>query len=200
MVVDKSGSMFGLASDVRGGYNSFLDKLGLDEGIDYRITTVLFDTKYQVLCVDATVDSAPRLDEDNYAPSGMTALHDAVGRAIAEFEGKNPSLGEDDKVMLVIQTDGEENSSKELRADVIKEIITARTKTGKWSVIYIGAGLDTWHQAQSMGVTRNQYVNTSGSRAATRSSYVAMAQSFGGFARGEPETDWMEDLRKGIQD
>lgn len=194
-VTDKSGSMAHLTQDVIGGFNAFVEDLkSKTKDIDCRITIVMFDTEYKVLCVGEPLDNAPKFTTDNYVPGGFTALFDAVGRAITEFDRRVKELGEDDKVTLVIQTDGYENASKEHGAPAIKEMINQRTVTGKWNVIYIGAGPDTWEQAQSMGIAQSSYVNTKATKGATVSTYGAMAQSMVRSFSGD--ADFMEEIRR----
>lgn len=195
MVTDKSGSMGHLAQDVIGGFNTFIENLNTKtEDRECKITVVLFDTKYNVLCVNKSLENAPKLDIFNYKPGGFTALYDSVGRAIVEFENAVPTLNENDVVTLVIQTDGFENASEEYNAPSIKAMIDERTVTKKWNVLYIGAGPDTWHQAQSMGVNRNSYINTKATKGATVNTYGAMAQSVNRSFAGD--VDWMEDIRE----
>lgn len=199
MVTDKSGSMAHLASDVIGGFNSFVESLKANtQDIDCKITTVLFDTKYQVLCVNAALSDAPKLDQLNYVAGGYTALYDAVGRAITEFDKSVGELGEGDRVTLVIQTDGYENASTEHTAASVKAMMDAKLATEKWSMLYIGAGPDTWAQAQAMGVTRNSYMNTKATKGATVNTYGAMGQSVVRSFSGDK--DWMEDIREANKD
>ena len=47
-LLDRSGSMAGLEEDTIGGYNSMLKKQKQEPG-DVRVTTVLFDDKYELL-------------------------------------------------------------------------------------------------------------------------------------------------------
>lgn len=196
MVVDKSGSMMNLADDVIGGFNQFLDDLKESDG--YKITTMLFDTTYNMLCVNASLEDAPRLNTKNYNPSGYTALYDAVGRAVDEFTKKNTTLDDDDRVVMVIQTDGLENSSMEYNEASINKMLTGKLESGKWEVIYIGAGRDTWAQAQSMGVARNSYLNTSGSRKSYGNTYSVLGQTVAAAAAGDP--DYMKKLREANKD
>jgi hypothetical protein len=179
MVVDKSGSMFGLAGDVRGGFNAYVDGLKKDDRHNYRLTVALFDTEYTLLCVDAELDKVPELDYFNYLPGGNTALYDAVCRTVIDFENAHTKTGlpKNDRVLVVIQTDGLENSSREYTASTTKMMLDARQELQRWSVIYLGAGMDTWLQAQRMGVRHGSYVNTRATGAGTRSTYDALRGS-----------------------
>ena len=194
MVTDKSGSMAHLATDVIGGFNSLIEDLKSTIQ-DCKITVVLFDTIYYVICVDEPIGNAPKLNAVNYVPNGFTALYDAVGRTITEFDSKvGPELDDNDRVTIVIQTDGHENASEEHTAESVKALMDAKLATGKWNVIYIGAGPDTWAQAQSMGVRQKSYLNTRATGQATHNTYEAMSNSVKRSFSGD--TDFMEDLRK----
>lgn len=196
MITDMSGSMSPLASDVRGGFNTFLDDQAKQEG-QFKYTVVLFDHEYMPMCKDVDLKDVPRLTESNYMPRGNTALLDAVGRAVSTLDFS--SLDEDDRVVLVIQTDGYENASIEWNYSKLKAMLEARRATGKLREIYIGAGVDSWNQAQAMGMHANSYLNTSGSKSATHGTYGAMAQTINASASMAPDADYMEVMRKATE-
>ncbi len=197
MVTDMSGSMSGLAGDVRGGFNAYLDGLAADTEGSYQITASLFDHEYMPLCTGAALADVPRLSVENYKPRGTTALLDAVGRTVADFELRVSSLGDDDKVILVVQTDGFENASKEFTSSAVRKLLADRTADGgKWAVLYIGAGVDSWSQAEAMGVKLDSYVHTSGSAAATGATYRSMTAATVAYAGGAGAGDAGEIVRK----
>src|SRR5215813_13143622 len=76
-VIDSSGSMHPKATDVRGGFNSYVSTLGEDTQSAYRLTAVTFDTQVTTLFTDVPLTDVPQLDESNYLPGGNTALYDA---------------------------------------------------------------------------------------------------------------------------
>jgi uncharacterized protein YegL len=164
-VIDKSGSMQGLQADVIGGFNRFVsDQQGLPgEAI---MSVVLFDTEITHLEDNTPIADVKPLTEAVYAPSGMTALYDAVGAAIKVLE---EATRPNDRLVVVVTTDGEENSSRIFTQAQIKAMIDAKQKLG-WEFVYLGAGDAKWvqEQAQSMNfATSGTYANTgSGVRAA----------------------------------
>jgi hypothetical protein len=189
MVVDRSGSMAGLMDEVRGGFNSFLDQLAKDEaddGVERRVTAVLFDDRYELLAVAAPVAEVPRLDEENCSARGMTALLDAIGRTITRFEA-SMTLRRKDRVLLVVQTDGAENASQEFQQGQIMQMLRQRegteAKPGKWTTVYLGAGPQAWGQGRSLGFSTN--VNTTGDRGSYTTSYETVAVAAAGVSRGE---------------
>lgn len=199
LVTDMSGSMRPLAEDVRGGFNAYLDGLRADGG-DYRITAVLFDDQYDVLCADAALADAPSLDSGNYQPRGMTALLDAVGRTITALEARNPVLPDGDRVLLVVQTDGAENHSREYRWDTVAEMIREREKTGRWSCIYLGAHADAWAQASRMGFDRGSTIAVAHTGDGTQSSYTGLTHATRAYSKGATAAEASDIVRTVVGD
>lgn len=182
MAVDESGSMAGLADDVRGGFNTYLDGLTEDGGGDrFRLTVVMFNDQWLPLCpVGSRPADVPRLDNRTYRPGGNTALNDAVGNLILDFE-RGTVLGEGDRVLLVVQTDGKENSSREFTDDAVKALIDERTSGGRWAAIYLGAGPAAWNGGGRLGM---RTVNTTADSAGTVATYSGIATASAAYAMG----------------
>jgi uncharacterized protein YegL len=177
-VTDMSGSMHDLAEDVRGGFNTYLADLRKDveaNGTDYRMSVTVFDTRFMPLCVAAELADVPDFTQANYAPTGMTALLDAVGRTVGEFDTAT-TLGDDDRVLLVIQTDGGENSSREWTWEKIRTLLDERERTGKWSIVYLGQGVTAWEQGSRFGAS-TQVVGVAGTSKGTASSYSGLSMA-----------------------
>lgn len=181
MVIDRSGSMHIVADDVRGGFNAYLENLEQDTAVTYRITTALFDDNYALMGVGLAPQDVIRLNQRTYRPGGSTALLDAIGRIISDFE-RSTELRPRDRVLLVVQTDGEENASREYKVEQIRKMITEREATGVWGAVFMGAGPDTWKQAGGMGFsTSTSYARTSED---TRNTYDGLTKMSGAFSRG----------------
>lgn len=180
MIVDMSGSMHGYEEDVRGGFNSYLE--ALDPNTDYSFTVTVFDTEFISLSTATSLAETPRLNSENYSPRGMTALLDAVGKTVTDFEAKKV-FQEGDRVLVVVQTDGFENSSSEFSKERIADMIAEREKTKNWSFTFLGAGPNTWKQAGMMGFQRANTVSYG--REATRSAYAGMSKGTTRFASGQ---------------
>lgn len=150
LIVDKSGSMAPLAKDTIGGFNAYLDGI---EG-EAKVSAMVFDTGFTVLFKDKRPAEAPRLDRKSYIANGGTALYDAVGKTIEELD-----FPAGDKVLCVITTDGEENSSREYNAEQIKAAVAAAQERG-WDFIYLGADAHAWTGAGAIGITPQYTFNT----------------------------------------
>ncbi|WP_431728624.1 vWA domain-containing protein [Verrucosispora sp. TAA-831] len=192
LVTDMSGSMGRLADDVRGGFNSYVAGLREDTDREYRLSVTLFDDEFMPLCTAAPLAEVPTLDAANYRPRGMTALLDAVGKTILGFD--TSTLGGQDRVLVVVQTDGAENSSKEFRSADIADLIRQREATGQWSFVFLGAGPETWQQAHAMGFDRASTVAMDSSAHTTRGSYSGLTTATRSYSRGGSAADTVATL------
>ena len=180
MVVDKSGSMGIVKNDTIGSFNTFL-KDQQDVPGEVKMSIVLFDTKYDFYAKDTPIKDVKPFDSTSYSPSGNTALYDAVGRAIDETGKKLSEMKEEDrpgKVIFVILTDGQENSSKEYTRKQIFDKIALQRDTYKWEFVFLAAGQEAFDEGQNMGMSMNKMAmfhnDANGTKAAysSTSSYV----------------------------
>lgn len=160
-VLDESGSMGSVRSDVIGGFNTFLEDQKEIPG-EAVLTLVKFDTEYTKLEEGTLLENVKELDNERYSPNGMTALLDAVGKTINEVTSRHATLEEDErpaKTILVVFTDGHENSSREFTkvADLAK-MVKEREDAG-WEVLFMGADIDAWGEGSSMGFSKSRGVS-----------------------------------------
>ncbi|HRD61495.1 MAG TPA: VWA domain-containing protein, partial [Nocardioides sp.] len=110
-LLDRSGSMQSIKSDIEGGFAAFVDEQRAAAG-SCRATLAQFDDAYDIVYADRPIAEVPALD---LQPRGMTALHDAMGRLITDTGQALAALPEDQRpgtVIVAIMTDGLENASK----------------------------------------------------------------------------------------
>jgi uncharacterized protein YegL len=160
-ILDKSGSMSGLETDTIGGYNSMLAKQQAVEG-ECRITTVLFDNNYELLHDRIDIRAVSPISEKEYQIGGSTALLDAIGRTIHKIGNAQKHTANEyraEKVMLVIITDGEENSSREYSAKRIKQMIERQKSRYEWEFIFLGANIDAVETAGRFGISADRAQN-----------------------------------------
>lgn len=141
-LLDRSGSMGGIEEDTIGGYNSYIES---QKGKNVKVTTVLFDDKYEILHNREDVDSIKKLTKKDYYVRGCTALLDAIGKTIREMEDKDTN-----KVIFIITTDGYENASTKYNKSQIKELISSHKD---WKFMYIGADIDSYSEGRSLGIS-----------------------------------------------
>lgn len=146
-ILDMSGSMSSVYESTISGYNEYLGTLK-KEATDMEFALTLFDDVIEGGSF-MPIKDVPELTEKSYTPRGMTALYDAVCTTVLETEKEFKD--EDVKHLVVVLTDGFENSSKEFNEKSMRELIKRLEKTDKWSFVYLGANQDAWAVAQNYG-------------------------------------------------
>lgn len=153
LILDRSGSMGAVINDTLGGVNAFIEKQKDLPG-EAVFTLIQFDHEYLVTQNHVPMKEAFLLNTENYVPRGMTALHDAIGRTINAMGKRFNDIPEEDrpnKVIVVIQTDGMENCSKEFNKEDIKQMITHQKEKYNWEFVFMAADLDAADIGQNLG-------------------------------------------------
>ena len=132
-LLDRTGSMASIASDVVGGYNAFLEEQKSAPG-QALFTLVQFDSQNpQDVVHDAKpIADVPAMKPKNFRPRSMTPLFDALGMAIARTGERLSAMDEPQrpgKVVFVVFTDGEENASREYSGQRVKEMVKLQGET-----------------------------------------------------------------------
>ena len=153
-IVDRSGSMGSICKEAIDGFNSFLEAQKNLPG-KARLTLVLFDNEYDVLCDGADIQSVKPLDKSTYVPRGTTALLDAIGRTVDDIGKRLSSTPESErpgKVIVAILTDGLENASTDYGYDQIAEIIRHQQQKYSWEFIFLAANQDAIASAGKLSI------------------------------------------------
>lgn len=175
LVVDRSGSMASIRDDAEGGINTLIKEQSAVPG-EMTVSLYQFDDNYEKVYGPIAATDAP---EYRLSPRGMTALLDATGRAIVETGEFLANLPEDQrpsKVIFCVVTDGHENSSHEYTRDQIKKMVETQTNQFNWEFVYIGANVDAFDEAQSLGFAASAGYQSTG--ASTRGVYAGASRSF----------------------
>ena len=175
LVLDKSGSMRGLESDTIGGFNSMIEK-ECKEGIDASVTTVLFDTKFNVIHGRTPLKKVKNLTSKENSAGGKTALLDAIGSTIARIERVPDIYAKNNRVLFVIITDGYENSSREYSRAQIKKMISDKQEKYDWEFIFLGANIDAASEAQSIGIKSENALKYENSKEGVSKNFEAAAE------------------------
>jgi len=160
IILDESGSMDTIRDSTISAINEFIDSQRKQEGKTW-VTLTKFDTEYQTLYEYTPIDKVAPLDKSTYKPDGCTALHDAIGTTINKLRYNTT------KTMVVVMTDGQENSSREYTLYTIKSLID-EMKTKSWDFVFMGANIDSYAIGGSYGIptTINWTYSSSGVAAA----------------------------------
>jgi len=205
LVLDRSGSMESIKGATIEGVNAFL-KAHREAPGDCTVTLALFDAparldwqvntptlRYVVMPSDDSKDLLPwywtpymfapiaeaaNLDEHTFEPRGMTALLDAMARAIRDTGVTLRGMSEDrrpEQVLFVTMTDGEENSSRETTRGALFTMIEHQREKYGWAFGFLGANQDAIAEGKTFGYTPFQTLNVGSSAYAVRAAYTATA-------------------------
>lgn len=201
-ILDKSGSMSGLEADTIGGYNSMLAKQKAVEG-ECRITTVLFNNNFELLYDGINIKEATAMTEKEYQVGGTTALLDAIGTTIHKIANEQKYAIEGnraEKVMFVIITDGEENSSREYSVERIKAQIEKQKEEYGWEFVFLGANIDAVKTAGHYGITSDRAADYISDSEGTQLNYLVISQAIETFrSSGYIERDSFEEIHKDVK-
>jgi uncharacterized protein YegL len=199
-ILDRSGSMGGLESDTIGGFNSILEKQR-KQGSNVNVTTVLFDDDVEFIHDRFPIDIIEPLSMKDYFVRGCTALLDAVGITIektADIQRRLPESHRAGKVIVVIITDGLENSSEEFTYKRVKALIEECKSTG-WEFLFLGANIDAGKEAEKIGIARNRSVTYENDHEGVMLNYEVVSRSLGKMTMPygkdtELDDNWAEDI------
>ena len=151
-ILDRSGSMSCVEDDTIKGYNDFLKKERRNSG-KVCVTTVLFDDQYEVLYSRVNINEVKEITNKEYFARGCTALMDAIGKTIVTMDKK---IEDDNRVVVVIMTDGLENASREYNREQVKKLIK---KHKNWEFVFLGANIDSFSEGATLGISKNRIAN-----------------------------------------
>ena len=182
-LLDRSGSMRSIQSDIEGGFAAFID--GQRAAADRcTVTLAQFDDHFEVVYRDVDLDRVPPLA---LQPRGRTALLDAMGRLITELSADIAALPEEQRpgsVIVAIMTDGLENASVEWTHPAVKALVTLHTDQFDWQFVYMGADQDAIEVGARLGVKREQSLTYG--RGKSREAMAAASEKIRGYRTAKP--------------
>lgn len=155
-IVDESVSMSSLKNETIAGFNTQLktikelkDELPENEFI---VSVTYFNNLVKDVIKFGKIEDIPLLSPENYHPDSCTSLLDAIGRSIDNIQDHFGYEIEENlaTVVLIILTDGKENSSRYYSYFQISERIEILSATDKWVFTFLGAGLDVSSMTERM--------------------------------------------------
>ena len=189
-LLDRSGSMGGMESDTIGGFNSYIES---HKDKDIKVTTVLFDDKYEMIHNRKSINEISLLSNKEYYVRGCTALLDAIGKTIKHMDKENAQ-----KVVFMITTDGLENASRKYSKEQIKELIGNHKN---FEFIYIGANIDSYQEAGSIGIKKDNISNYKKDKKGTSLLYRALGKVSDMMLDDEEiNCSWKRELEDYIED
>jgi uncharacterized protein YegL len=153
-LLDRSGSMSACRDATIEAFNGYLSTLqdrALGEN-DIEFTFLQFDDQsLDKIYGGAPIGEVRPLNRETFVPRGGTPLIDAAYEMIRSVERLVIEAPGNPKVVICIQTDGQENSSRKYTWFSLNELISAKRALG-WQFNFMGVGLDAYRQSQAMGI------------------------------------------------
>lgn len=156
-ILDRSGSMSGLESDVIGSFNSTVETQRCGEGRAF-VSTVLFNSKSDVVHDRVDIEKISPMTREDYIVGGCTALYDAVGDAIMHIKNIHKYARQEDvpeNTLFVIITDGMENASRTYHDKEIRRLIEKQKSCG-WDFLFLGANINAAEAARNIGICEDK--------------------------------------------
>lgn len=169
-IQDRSGSMQITWAETLNGYKAFVDELKKNTDDECFFTLTTFDTLVDQPLMEVPIDKVTGLELKDHGPRNATALYDAVGQTIELTDDKKY-----EKIICVVVTDGQENSSREWKKDTLNTQIEERINRGNWTFTYLGTQPETWDDAGRVGVGLANTATYAGAQAGA--TYAVMGQT-----------------------
>ena len=168
VILDRSGSMQDRRADHEGGVRSFIEDQRTLPG-DVRFTLVQFDTTDPC---EIVYDRVPLADVGPVmlVPRGGTPLLDAIGKGVAHLRAQQAKAPATQTVIMIV-TDGEENSSREWTKDRVTALIDEIGKLGM-QTLFLGAGIDAFAEAGGMGFAMTNTMASPNTPASLNAAYM----------------------------
>lgn len=154
-VLDESGSMSSCYNDTTIGFNEYIRKQK-EVDTNTKVSLNKFNgSNIETVFNNININSVPLLDRTNYNPGGGTNLLDAIGTTLVNIDGvlsHIENVNQRPSILVIIMTDGYENSSRQFSQSQIKQMIKDR-EHADWTFMFLGANIDTFSVSDSYGIS-----------------------------------------------
>ena len=187
-LLDRSSSMGSCLDSTIEAFNGYVEELKR-AATPILFTFLQFDAnagcEINKVHFEKPIKDVSDIDRSSYQPRGSTPLIEAATKTLHALDAALKTKADKPKVVVCIQTDGEENcSGHEYTWAALKALIEARTKDG-WQFNFMGASIDAYDQGQKMGIAVASSVSYDHTdKRATRAAFAASASNTASFAAG----------------
>jgi hypothetical protein len=130
--------------------NEYLSGLKAKGLGDAKLKIVTWDSRRYDVIYDGKVKECPGIPYTAYVCGDTTPLYDSIARGIKDLARSRKS-----KKLLVVMTDGQENSSINYRKNNVRDLIEVFRSAGS-EIIFLGNDIDVTREGDELG-TRSDY-------------------------------------------
>lgn len=191
ILLDSSSSMNSIKEEALDAFNEQVTVLKSDsKELPTKVSLVTFGTRVNEPIVwNRRVSRLEPLTPESYMPSGMTALHDAIGTTIDKLNNLPEASDPETVFQVVIISDGAENNSKEYQASFLKKRIQELEKSDRWTFSYIGANQDMLEVSKDLGMNMDSMLSFAADSEGTKDMSKLYATA---------TTNYRSNLKKGV--
>lgn len=199
VLLDRSGSMQTIKADTEGGLAAYLEQQR-EVPKTIEVTLAQFDTSYELVYANRPLAEVP---PPNLVPRGGTALYDALGKLVTDVGAELAARPEHERpgtVIVVVLTDGHENSSREWTNEAVRSLIKQQEERYDWTFLFLGANMDAVAIGTNLGIAPGQAITYAASPAGVAGAFGAAAaysRRAQAAAPGAPRAEFTEAERRG---
>ena len=185
LMLDMTGSMQANKQATIDACNEFVEGLKADPHTkDFLFSLAVFNSNIGLeRVVDGVeLNRAPKLDHEHYQPTGATPLYDAMWQSMNLLEGHQG------QVLFIVQTDGEENSSRIATRQQIVDRVAEKT-AADWQFVYLGCDIDAMQHGGDLGIAAGNTMSYD--RRHTGKAFADMTDAVTRYASGGSKTGAM---------
>lgn len=195
IVLDRSGSMESVKSDIEKGFKSFINKQKKEKG-ECNVSLYQFDDKYDTVFENRNIKN---IGELNLQPRGWTALLDAIGITIDAVGSRLRSTSESERpetVIILVLSDGQENSSKRYTRSCIQNMVKHQTQKYNWHFVFVGANQDAVLTGEQYGFKGESSLTFAANSVGVANAYSALSKGVSSMRTSNIAYAFSSDERK----
>lgn len=156
VILDESGSMGSCWAQTISGFNEFVAGQAAAQGAGAAyLSLIKFDAPHiKTVYENQLISQVQPLNRETYTPNGGTNLMDVIGETMNRINSFLSSMQASERpgVLIVIITDGAENSSTRFNTVEIKSMVAAAESDGDWSFTFLGANVYAFAMGATFGM------------------------------------------------
>jgi hypothetical protein len=190
-----------LQDDTIGGFNKFIEEQKLVPG-KATVTLTTFSSDVTTVHDFVDISNVEPLTRSTYSPGGSTALWDALATTI-DTVGKTlatmPEAVRPSKVLVLVITDGQENTSRRYKASDVRHMVQRQEKEYAWTFTYLGSDIDTFADAGTIGVASANVAVWHANAVGAASAYTGLTRGVASYRTSETKTNGDIELMGAIK-